>query len=47
MELLDLAWEVNTVIKSLDHVADFMIERNYLGLVVGSLGEVKNHIGFE
>ena len=39
--------EVSIVIRSLVHVADYTIERSYLGPVQGLLGEVKNLVGEE
>ena len=38
---------VSTVIGLLDHVADFMIGRSYLGPVQDLLGEVRNLAGEE
>ena len=35
----------NSAIKWLDHVADYMIEKSYLGLVLGLLGAVKSQVG--
>ena len=35
----------NSAIKLLDPVAGYMIEKSYLGLVLGSLGEVKSPVG--
>ena len=37
--------EVNTVIRLLDHVADYMIGKSYPGPVQGLLGEVRNLVG--
>jgi len=39
--------EASTVTKSLDHVADFMIEKSYLGPAQDLLGEVKSLVGEE
>ena len=39
--------EVSTVIKLLDHVADFMIGKNYLGPVQGLHGDVRSLVGGE
>ena len=39
--------EANIVIRSLERAADFMIGKSCLGLVQGSLGEVKNLAGEE
>ena len=39
--------EVYTVIRSLDHVADYMIEKSYPGPVQDSLGEVRSLVGEE
>ena len=39
--------EVSIVIRLLDHVADYMIERSYLGPVQGLLGEVRSLVGEE
>ena len=38
---------VNTVIRLLDHVADFMIGKNYPGPVLDLLGEVRSLVGEE
>ena len=39
--------EASTVIRSLDHVADFTIGKSYLGPVQGLLGGVRNPVGEE
>ena len=39
--------EVSTVIRLLDHVADFMIEKSYLGHALGLHGEVRSLVGEE
>ena len=39
--------EVSTVIRLLDHVADFMIGKSYLGPAQGLLGEVRSLVGEE
>ena len=35
----------NSAIKLLDPVVGYMTEKNYLGLVLGSLGAVKSPVG--
>ncbi|KGF91609.1 hypothetical protein EU92_0353 [Prochlorococcus marinus str. MIT 9107] len=35
----------STVIRLLDHAADFTIGKSYLGPVQGLLGEVRNQVG--
>ena len=39
--------EDSTVIRLLDHVADFMIGKSYPGPVPGLLGEVRSLVGEE
>ena len=39
--------EVSTVIRLLDHVADFMIGKSCLGPAPGLLGEVRSLVGEE
>ena len=39
--------EVSTVIGLLDHVADYLIGRSYLGPVQDLLGEVRSLVGEE
>ena len=39
--------EVSTVIRLLDHVADFMIGKSCLGPAQGLLGEVRSLVGDE
>jgi hypothetical protein len=41
------ALEVNIVFVSLDHVADCMIEKSYLGLAADFRGAVKSQVGEE
>ena len=38
---------VSTVIRLLDHVADYMTEKSYPGLVQDLLGEVRSLVGEE
>ncbi len=47
MVVFNQVMEGSTVIRSLDHVAGYTIEKSSLGPVQGYLGEVKSLVGEE